>query len=71
MGRGDSVLLWEDLWIGNVSLKDRFPRLYSLSLEKLSNIEDCGMCDGLAWHWNLFVEKKLACVGTAIRKAIG
>ena len=30
VGNGEDTLMWEDLWVGNSTLKCKFPRLYSL-----------------------------------------
>lgn len=50
-GRG--TFLWEDLWVGEVSLMQRFPRLYPISLQKRTLIADCGVWDGGTWQWSL------------------
>ncbi|KAL8483701.1 hypothetical protein ACS0TY_026399 [Phlomoides rotata] len=34
MGDGKDTLFWEDIWVEGVQLRERFPRLYRLSLEK-------------------------------------
>ena len=34
VGNGEQTCLCEDPWIGNQCLKDRFPRLYTVSSEK-------------------------------------
>ena len=61
VGLGDKTLLWEYIWIGDISLKDRFPILYSLSLQIFLKIEDCGMWDGLLWRRVLFMwEEEMA-----------
>jgi len=33
LGDGTKIRLWEDIWSGSIALKDRFPILYSMSLE--------------------------------------
>ncbi|CAL5443483.1 unnamed protein product [Camellia sinensis] len=33
-GDGNRIRFWIDKWLGNVSLKDEFPRLFSLSTDK-------------------------------------
>jgi hypothetical protein len=61
VGRGDSTRFWKDAWMGGDPLCVRFPRLFSISLQKdimLSELRVQG--DGIArwgWHWrrNLFV----------------
>jgi len=42
LGNGKGILLWEDIWVGNVALKGKYPRLFSLSINKESLLEDCG-----------------------------
>jgi len=34
IGNGKDIKLWEDRWVGNDPLKTKFPRLFSLSVEK-------------------------------------
>ena len=48
-----------DLWVGNSTLKCKFPRLYSLSVQKHMKIEDCGIWDGATWCWNLLWRRDL------------
>ena len=47
------LFFWEDLWLGEVRLKEKFPRLFSISLQQLTPISECGSWDGSVWHWNL------------------
>ena len=51
VGEGDSTLFWEYKWIGEVSLKTKFPRLYAISNQKHSLILDMGYWDGQVWCW--------------------
>jgi len=44
---GKQIRFWDDRWIGNLPLKDKLPRLYSISLCKESVINDVGMGDYL------------------------
>ncbi|XP_028070368.1 uncharacterized protein LOC114272864 [Camellia sinensis] len=39
VGNGGRIHFWEDKWFNNVCLKEEFPRLYSLSKEKDSTIQ--------------------------------
>ncbi|GJZ60357.1 zinc finger, CCHC-type containing protein [Tanacetum coccineum] len=49
---GKSTAFWHDLWLGNFSLKDKFPRLYQADTQK--NCPDDHFSDRPdAWHWNL------------------
>ena len=54
-----AMLIWEDLWIGDMALRCKFPRLYSLSLQKHIKIKDYGLWDGLTWCWNLQWRREL------------
>ncbi|XP_020964247.1 uncharacterized protein LOC107648682 [Arachis ipaensis] len=47
VGNGRTVRFWEDIWLPNGSLKELFPRLFSISNLKGSVIRDCGFWDGL------------------------
>ena len=53
VGDGQNTLFWEDLWVGEQRLKQRFPRLFLMSLQKSSTIADYGFWDGGSWHWSL------------------
>ena len=70
MGNGISTLFWSDLWIGNIYLKVRFPRLFLVSIEKGSYVTDMGIwVYGWVGEWSLemdiVVEKKVVCLGRA------
>ena len=52
-GDGCNTLFWKDLWLREIRLKDKFPRLFSISLLKNSPISECGAWDGCVWHQNL------------------
>ena len=49
VGNGEATLMWEDLWISNETLKCKFPRLYSLCIQKHMKINDYGLWDELTW----------------------
>jgi hypothetical protein len=38
VGNGLETLFWSDLWLGGIPLAERFPRLFSLSLNKSSMV---------------------------------
>jgi hypothetical protein len=40
MGNSASTSFWLDIWVGNSPLKDRFPRLYSISNKKDAMVAD-------------------------------
>ena len=49
-GDGCNTLFWKDLWLREIRLKDKFPRLFSISLLKNSPISECGAWDDCVWH---------------------
>ena len=49
VGDGHRTRFWENVWLLGGSLKDRFPRLFSVSNQCGSVIGDCGFWDGLEW----------------------
>ena len=53
LDRGDKVRFWEDVWIGNSSLKSLLYRLFSLSVNQEQKIEDVGEWEGTDWRWRL------------------
>ena len=61
IGNGNETLFWSDVWLAEVSLRDRFPRLFDLSLfQDLSVFDMCQLgwgVEGQAWSWRrrLFV----------------
>nr|XP_025652765.1 uncharacterized protein LOC112748737 [Arachis hypogaea] len=59
VGDGRRTWFWEDVWIHEGSLKDRFPRLFSVSNQTGSMIGDCGFWDGLDWIWNFQWRREL------------
>ncbi|XP_038685806.1 uncharacterized protein LOC119985586 [Tripterygium wilfordii] len=51
VGAGNLTKFWEDLWLGGFTLKDKFPRLYSISSLTSQPIESFGFWDGIKWSW--------------------
>lgn len=55
VGNGKLTLFWSDVWVGGVSFRDRFNRLFDLSVFKGVSVFD--MCqlgwgeEGEAWKW--------------------
>ena len=37
-----TTLFWKDVWLGNENLKEMFPKLFSLSLQKNEHIANYG-----------------------------
>jgi hypothetical protein len=42
LGNGATTSFWLDIWVGSLSLKDRFPRLYSISTQKMVTVAELG-----------------------------
>ena len=59
-GNGEHTLFREDVWLNDMRLRDRFPRLYSVSMQKEFKVVDVGFWDGL----ELSMENKLICLGS-------
>lgn len=53
MGNGDLTEFWEHCWVGERPLRDTFPRLHSISLQKELRISEVGFIKRNAWVWNL------------------
>lgn len=55
LGDGTNVLFWTDIWLGELSLRDRFSRLYELSLFKEESVATMKALvwdeAGEAWKW--------------------
>jgi len=53
LGKGDLINFWNDKWIGEVPLKEKFPRLYANSINKEATIREIGCWNNESWEWNL------------------
>jgi len=49
VGDRNSIKFWEDRWVGNIILKNKFPRLFSLSADKDVLLEHCGVWVKCVW----------------------
>ncbi|XP_071689558.1 uncharacterized protein [Rutidosis leptorrhynchoides] len=53
---GSDVLFWEDLWVGEQRLRDKYPRLYHLEEVKDAKINDRVLCNNgtrvFTWQWS-------------------
>ena len=50
---GQKILFCENLCIGDEKLKEKFRRLFALSMQKIVLIiAECGFWDGALWVWN-------------------
>ncbi|XP_057763530.1 uncharacterized protein LOC130983559 [Arachis stenosperma] len=59
VGDGRRTRFWEDVWLVGGSLKDRFPRLFSVSNQVGSVIGECGFWDGFEWVWSFQWRREL------------
>jgi hypothetical protein len=53
LGDGNTTLFWTDFWLGNFSLKDCFPRLFSISTLKEAYVAEAGSWVNDCWCWSL------------------
>ncbi|KAJ9562049.1 hypothetical protein OSB04_007209 [Centaurea solstitialis] len=53
VGNGESTRFWEDNWLVEGSLRNKFSRLYHLEVNKLALVEERGVFNGDEWSWNL------------------
>ncbi|KAM7266697.1 hypothetical protein ACFE04_004594 [Oxalis oulophora] len=53
LGDGSKVRFWLDKWHLNVTLKDKFPKLFSISEGKDNFVINMGYWDGSIWIWQL------------------
>jgi hypothetical protein len=53
MGCGNSIKFWKDIWVDNISLEHRFPRLFSISTQKDAMVQNVGSWMNGEWRWEL------------------
>jgi hypothetical protein len=64
MGNGTNTRFWTDTWVGDVSLQSRFPRLFSISIQKNASVAEVANpgsgvdCWTLSWRMRLFEWEK-------------
>ena len=55
VGDGKNTLFWFEVWVGGVSFKNRFPRLFELALFKDASVFDMHLLgwdsERVAWRW--------------------
>lgn len=59
VGCGNSTFVWTDILIGGECLKNKFPRLFSISVQKECIIADMGSWQGDVWQWNFIWRQQL------------
>ena len=53
------IHFWEDEWIEGVVLKDDFPKIFALSVNKLGKVKEFGIQSNNVWHWEILLRKRL------------
>ncbi|GLT77858.1 hypothetical protein SLA2020_494130 [Shorea laevis] len=53
VGNGCRVGFWRDIWVGDKSLRDLFPRLFQLAISKEGSIKENGTWEGECWKWSI------------------
>lgn len=53
VGNGSTVLFWEDCWCGNQPLRESYSRLYNISTQQHTLIQDMSFSNGSEWIWSL------------------
>jgi hypothetical protein len=53
VGRGDLTSFWDENWVGEQTLRMKFPQLYGISDQKHGRINDMGRLIDGRWQWEL------------------
>jgi len=53
VGESNRILFWDNLWLGDIPLKDKYLRMCNNSEQKGFTIRDIGSWHGNQWSWNL------------------
>ncbi|GMI64746.1 hypothetical protein like AT4G29090 [Hibiscus trionum] len=59
VGDGSRIDFWNDKWTGNESLKERFPRVYALAVQKQGCIAEFGNSNNGRWVWAIQLRRSL------------
>ncbi|KAJ0511208.1 putative RNA-directed DNA polymerase [Helianthus annuus] len=53
VGNGDKILFWQDKWVGDRTLRERFPNIYAMESEKGCKVSDRYKVGqhGIEWFW--------------------
>ncbi|GJU48131.1 RNA-directed DNA polymerase, eukaryota, reverse transcriptase zinc-binding domain protein [Tanacetum coccineum] len=52
LGNGRNVSFWNDIWVGEHRLRDKFPRVFDMESNKECSIAERWVQDQWAWTWN-------------------
>ena len=50
LGDGSRIRFWRDEWIEGVVLKDAFPRIFALAMNKCGKVKDFGVQSNNEWQ---------------------
>jgi hypothetical protein len=53
LGSGNATCFWKDIWVGDQSLEQRFPRLFNISTQQDMLIRNMGSWVNGVWRWEL------------------
>ncbi|GLT33473.1 hypothetical protein SLA2020_080610 [Shorea laevis] len=53
VGDGSRVGFWRQLWVGDKPLRDSFPRLFQLAMNKEGMVQENGKWEGESWRWDI------------------
>ncbi|GMI89291.1 hypothetical protein HRI_002598400 [Hibiscus trionum] len=53
VGNGKRIKFWSETWIGNTPLKELFPRMYALAVNKSGVIAEFGHFEDGIWLWKI------------------
>ncbi|KAL9664080.1 hypothetical protein QQ045_019477 [Rhodiola kirilowii] len=59
LGNGSEVSFWEDSWSGPRSLKDQYPKLFSLAVVNKAKVSEMGQWVNGVWHWKVVFRRPL------------
>ncbi|KAL4346749.1 hypothetical protein GQ457_17G015740 [Hibiscus cannabinus] len=59
VGDGRHIRFWSDIWVCEVPLSVKFPRIFALALNKSGVIVDFGVRRGDSWSWTIHLRRRL------------
>lgn len=57
VGEGNEVKLWHDNWLGGGNLKEKFERLFNLSVQQNLTIREMGRWSNGSWDWEFIWQR--------------
>ncbi|KAL9675754.1 hypothetical protein QQ045_003960 [Rhodiola kirilowii] len=59
LGRGNEISFWEDVWIGDKTIRDQYPKLYQLVVDNQKKVGEMGLWVDGVWYWELSFRRNL------------